>query len=235
LNNTNEIQMTKSETRKGQVLVSRHSALVMVVLASLLLLGSLKLPLWQMRLEAPQYRDEEALKIAIYPNAMRGDIRELKVLNQYIGVHVPPTLPQFNWLPRVIAGAAALGLVAASLRNRARARILLTSSSGLAVALLVATIQAQFQMHDIGHKRDPKTILAGMRDFTPPFLGTTKIAQFTVSSGFGAGVWLIGGALTLQLGAAWVSRSNPERPSQCTRNTQASLSPYVGSYTKILP
>jgi hypothetical protein len=74
------------------------------------------------------------------------------------------------------------------------------------VALGFAAIQARLQMHDIGHKRDQKTVLVGLHDFTPPFLGTTKIAQFTVSSRFGSGAWLIGTALSLQIAAAWLSQ-----------------------------
>ena len=56
-----------------------------------------------------------------------------------------------------------------------------------------------FQIHDIGHRRDQKTVLVGVKDFTPPFIGTNKIAQFAVSSRLGLGAWLIGGALALQL------------------------------------
>jgi hypothetical protein len=177
-----------------------------VIGASVLLLVSLKLPLWQMRLEAPQYRDQEALRVAVHPDSLRGDLKELSVLDQYIGVHIPPTLPQFKWLPGVLIAGAVLGIGARLLRFSIRGRALLGVSCVLAAALTLAAIQAIFQIHDIGHKRDQKTVLAGMKDFTPPFLGTTKIAQFTVTSRFGLGAWLIGGALALQLGAAALSR-----------------------------
>jgi len=186
---------------------SRTAAIVLTVLAAALLLASLKLPLWHMRLEAPQYRDEEALKIAVHPNSMRGDLRELSVLNQYIGVHVPPTLPQFKWLPATLIAGAALGFFASLLPGSFRRFALAAVVCAVAGALVFAAIQAKSQMYDIGHKRDQKTKLAGTKDFTPPFLGTTKIAQFTVSSRFGLGAWLIGGGLALQLGAAWVGRS----------------------------
>jgi hypothetical protein len=175
-------------------------------LASIFLLAALKLPLWEMRLEAPQYRDQEALRVAVHPNALRGDVKELSVLQQYIGVHIPPTLPQFKWLPGLLITGAVLGLAASLLRNSARRPALIFVSGGLAVALALAAVQAMFQIHDIGHKRDQKTVLVGVKDFTPPFIGTNKIAQFTVSSRLGLGAWLIGGALTLQLGAAWFSR-----------------------------
>lgn len=174
--------------------------------ASILLLASLKLPLWQMRLEAPQYRDQEALRVAVHPGSLRGDLKELSVLDQYIGVHIPPTLPQFNWMPGMLIAGAVLGIGASLFRASMRSRALVGVSCALAAGLALAATQAIFQIHDIGHKRDQKTVLAGVKDFTPPFLGTTKIAQFTVTSRFGMGAWLIGGALALQFGAAALSR-----------------------------
>lgn len=186
--------------------LSRVLPLVLAAVASILLLVSLRLPLWQMRLESPQYRDQEALRIAVYPDSLRGDIRELSVLQRYIGVHIPPTLPQFKWLPGLLIAGAVLGF-AACFAPRAVRRMALPSVSGaLAAGLALAAGQAMFQIHDIGHKRDQKTVLVGVKDFTPPFIGTNKIAQFTVSSRLGLGAWLIGGALALELGAAWVSR-----------------------------
>src|SRR5262245_35970719 len=96
----------------------------LVLISSALLLVSLRLPRWQMRLEAPQYRDQEALHIAVHPSALRGDLKELNVLDQYIGVHVPPTLPQFKWLPGVLTAGAMLGLVCAFLFRSVRAKAL---------------------------------------------------------------------------------------------------------------
>jgi copper chaperone NosL len=199
--------------------VNRTLPIALTALAALLLLASLRLPLWHMRLEAPQYRDEEALKIAVFPNRYGGDMREISVLNQYIGVHVPRTLPQFGWLPFLLAGAAALGLAASLLNVRFRRSAIGLACGLLAAGLLTAAVQAKFQMHDIGHKRDQRTVLAGMHDFTPPFLGTSKIAQFTVTSSFGLGAWLIGAAMTLQIGAAWASRKTFAAPVRSTPST----------------
>ena len=200
---------------------------ILTLLASALLLASLKLPLWHMRLEAPQYRDQEALRIAVYPNSFRGDLRELATLDQYIGVHIPATLPQFRWLPPVLAIGAALGVLALVVRRSIRPRLLVLLSCVLATALVFAALQAMGQIRDIGHNRDQKTILAGIKDFTPPFLGSTKIAQFTVSSRFGLGAWLIGSALALQLGAAWSSRSQkqPHRAATAKPAAVADLEP----------
>jgi hypothetical protein len=184
----------------------RGLPVVLAAGAAVLLLVSLRLPLWHMRLEAPQYRDEEALKIAVFPNRYGGDMREISVLNQYIGVHVPARLPQFGWLPALLAAGAAAGLVASFLSLRIRRAALGVACGIVAAGVITAAVQATCQMHDIGHKRDHRTVLAGVRDFTPPLFGTSKIAQFTVTSGFGLGAWLIGAAIVLQAGAGWASR-----------------------------
>jgi hypothetical protein len=209
---------------------ARRVFFLLAALASALLLISLKLPLWQMRLEAPQYRDQEALRIAVHPNALRGDLRELTVLDQYIGVHVPPVLPQFQWLPGLLVTGATLGLLVGFLGNRFRSRAMTLLSCALALALGLAAIQAMAQIHDIGHKRDQKTVLAGIKDFTPPFLGTNKIAQFTVTSRLGLGAWLIGGALLLQLTAAWAahhSKTRAHRLNNSAVDNESRLMPAV--------
>jgi hypothetical protein len=184
----------------------RFTAFTLVLVAAALLIISLKLPLWHMRLEAPQYRGEEALRVAVHPNALHGDLKELATLNQYIGVHVPPTLPEFKWLPMALFSAAILGLVTCCFGRSIRSFAILVVPFALAIALAIAVVQANMQMRDIGHNRDHRTVLVGVQDFTPPFLGTTKIAQFEVSSALGWGAWLIGGAMALQAAAAFLSR-----------------------------
>jgi len=204
----------------------RKLPVLLAILASVLLLVSLKLPLWQMRLEAPQYRDQEALHIAVHPNSLRGDLGELSVLDRYIGVHIPPTLPQFKWLPVLLISGAVLGFVASLLRFPARRRALTFVSCAMAAGLALAAVQAMFQIRDIGHRRDQKTVLAGVKDFTPPFLGTSKIAQFTVSSRFGFGSWLIGGAMILQLGAACVTAGvRRSRAQPLTKSCERPITP----------
>jgi hypothetical protein len=202
-------------------IVQRVLPIAFASVAALLLIASLRLPLWHMRLEAPQYRDEEALKIAVFPSRYGGDTREISVLNQYIGVHVPRTLPQFGWLPYLLTGGAALGVAASLSSARFRRGALVLTCGVIAAGVITAAAQARFQMHDIGHKRDHRTVLAGMHDFTPPFLGTSRIAQFTVTSSFGLGAWLIGAAMTLQLAAAFASRKESAasvRPSSAPKS-----------------
>jgi hypothetical protein len=184
----------------------RWLAVALVLAAAGLLLAGFRLPLWHLRMEAPQYRGEDALHVIVYPHTMRGDLQELAVLNQYIGVHVPETLPQFRWLPGVFlvpAGAALLVLfLPAGIRRSSWVGIAVL----LAFTLLIAVYQARHQMRDIGHKRDPKAALMGVKDFTPPFIGSRKIAQFEVHSRLSAGAYCAGAAIGLLLIAAGITR-----------------------------
>ena len=88
----------------------------------------------------------------------------------------------------------------------ARKWSLIIIPSSLAIALLFAAVQAQKQMHDIGHNRDQKTKLARVKDFTPPLFGKVKVFQFEMESKFGVGAYLIGAAIFLQFSGAWVNR-----------------------------
>lgn len=178
-----------------------------------LLLVSLKLPIWQMRLEAPQYQDEEALDVMVYPHALRGDMEELKVLNSYIGVHVPEELPQTRWLPTILVATAIAGIISSLLPRPVRKRALLTVPALLSVALVVAAAQAQWQMHQIGTDRDEKTTLVGVKDFTTPLIGRTKIAQFTITSYLSWGSLAIAAALALLWTGAWLSRKSSKAPA----------------------
>src|SRR6478672_9967011 len=83
--------------------------------ASALLVASLSLPVWKMRMDAPQYQGDEALKVAVYPGKMIGDLDEIQHVQQYAGIHAPTTLPQLQWLPKVLVGGAIVGFIAAFL------------------------------------------------------------------------------------------------------------------------
>lgn len=174
------------------------------------------MPVWQMHMEAPQYQDEEALNVKVYPNALRGDMDELKVLNNYIGVHVPEELPQTRWLPPLLIVGGVAGFLVSFLPARTRKRALFLVPTLVALALLAAAAQAQWQMYEIGTKRDEKTTMLGVKDFTTPLVGRTKVAQFTITSFLSWGALAIGGALALQWIGAWLSgrSGNPRRENR---------------------
>ncbi len=182
------------------------SAVLAVAAAASLFTASLRLPLWRLRMEAPQYQGNEALRVHVYPGFMRGDLREIGVLNHYIGVRIPEHLPQLRWLPVSLLAAAALGLVAFALPRTARPRALFAIAALLAVSVLVSAAMAQWQMHRIGHDRDPHAALKGVASFTPPILGRVKVANFEITTGLGSGALLVAAGILLQVGAGVLAR-----------------------------
>jgi hypothetical protein len=181
-------------------------SITLALVAGALLVASLKLPLWHMRMEAPQYRGPEALKVFVLPGSLRGNISEIKILNQYIGVTIPDSLPQTHWMPTALCVVAALGIFAALLPLRARR----FAGFGLAIALsatmIFAAVQAQSQMYRIGHDRDRHAALKGVEDFTPPLLGTRKVAQFELASRLGLGSFCIASAVVIYAAIGFASR-----------------------------
>ena len=181
--------------------------------ASALLVASLSLPVWKMRMDAPQYQGDEALKVAVYPGKMVGDLTEIQHIQQYVGIKVPSHLPQLQWLPATIVGAALLSLIAAFLPMVARRRTLLVTAGIICIALVTAAGQAQYQMYTIGHERT-RSPLARVQSFTTPLLGDLKFANFHIKSRLGWGSFLIGGAVLLQLAAARLSKGDCEQSSK---------------------
>jgi copper chaperone NosL len=177
------------------------------VAAAALFVTSLSLPLWQLKMEAPQYQDAEALRVSVYPGSMRGDLREISVLNKYIGVHIPENLPELRWLPVALLAGAVLGVGALALKGNARQRSMFGVAALLSLVLLASAATAQWQMHRIGHQRDPHPALKGVGNFTPPILGRVKVANFTITTWLGAGAFLIGAGILLQIGSGMLCRS----------------------------
>jgi hypothetical protein len=66
----------------------------------------------------------------------------------------------------------------------------------------------QYRLWQMGHVRD-KSIFEGVPDFTPPVLGSKKIANFTVYMTLGWGGWAYGLALVLVGATAWHSSPRP--------------------------
>ncbi len=180
------------------------------VAAAALFVVSLQLPVWHLKMEAPQYQDKEALRVRVYPGHMAGDLREIRVLNQYVGVHIPEHLPELRWLPLALLAAAGLGIVASVLPGKLRPFSLFGVAAALAVTMLASATFAQWQMHQIGHRRNHHAALKGVPDFTPPLLGSVKIANFEITAGLGTGALLIAAGIALQMGASWFA-ADPAR------------------------
>src|SRR5262245_12712288 len=88
---------------------------VLVLLASLLMIAVYLFPLWRLTMFAPQY--PQGLRLEIYSYKLDGgnhgqDVREVNVLNHYIGMKDLTTeaFTEFKWIPFVVGGLALLFL-----------------------------------------------------------------------------------------------------------------------------
>lgn len=181
--------------------------------AAVLLAVSLVAPLWVTRMEAPQYRGEEALQVRVYAGRVTGDIHEINLLNQYVGVHLPLDTPELHgaaWMLGVLLALALAGTaLPAPRRRRALARTLLGTMLVVAAggfALL------QYRLWQMGHVRE-RSALVGVPDFTPPVIGSEQIANFTAHMSIGWGGWAYAAALLLVAWVAWSSRRQAPGPA----------------------
>src|SRR5262249_11197841 len=92
-----------------------------IALAALLLLPVFflpVLPIWTMRLWAPQY--PEGLELTIYTNTIRGDLQKINTLNHYVGMkHITPQdFREFGYLPLALTLFGALALLSALVNRR---------------------------------------------------------------------------------------------------------------------
>jgi hypothetical protein len=172
--------------------------------ASLLLATALVLPLWSIRLVAPQY--PEGLGMRIRVNTVTGvaptDLDNINGLNHYIGmkpIH-PDAIPELRYMPWIVA-ALALGGVLVALAGRRRG---LVAWVVLYLAVAVAGLVDFWKWeYDYGHNLDMAHAIIkvpGM-NYQPPLIGSKQLLNFTATSWPAAGGWMIALSLALAMGA----------------------------------
>lgn len=188
--------------------------MILGAVAVLLTLALLS-PLWTTRMEAPQYRGEEALRVQVYAGRISGDVEEIETLNQYVGVRLPLDTPELEASPWVIGVLLLLALAGVLSRPRARRAVAGVLLVSMCLAVAAAGASLQYRLYRMGHVRGD-SILEGVPDFTPPLLGTAKIANFTVHMSLGLGGWAYLAALVL---AGWTVFAGRRRHAELTGDT----------------
>ena len=177
--------MSPVDLFKGEL---SRNARILVALAALLLIPAAFLPVWKITLIAPQYPD--GLSLVLYPHKVAGEIQEVNVLNHYIGMQEiePNEFPEFRFIPFLILRFLAFAVLAAM---AARLEIAAIGWIDFMVFGIVMLVDFQHWLYEYGHSLSPSAPIR-MDPFTPKFLGTTQVANFTVQSWPAAGAILMG-------------------------------------------
>jgi hypothetical protein len=157
-------------------------ARILLVASAALTTASLALPLWGVRMTAPQYPDEP-LMLRIDRHGIGGDVQEVETLQEIIGVRFPERLPELEWLPVVVLGLSSLLLAGALGGSRPVARWLRAGTVVIYLIFLAgAAAIVQARLYTAGHSRDPNAPIQAVKNFTPPLIGPTTVGNFTVWS-----------------------------------------------------
>src|SRR5687768_6011266 len=188
-------------------------ARLFVLVASVLLLGLYVLPLWSVRLKAPQY--PEGLGMFIRINTVEGatehDLDNINNLNHYIGMQRidPESIPELRLMPWIVGGLVVTGLLTAWFGRR---RLIYSWTGAFLVIALAGLVDFWKWEYDYGHNLDMETAvikIPGM-SYQPPLIGSKQLLNFTAISLPASGGLLAGVAITLALAASYLVWRNRE-------------------------
>ena len=154
------------------------------LLASLLVVITYFVPLWQIKLDAPQY--PEGIGIYIWPDEITGakphDLNNLNNLNHYIGMKkiIPESIPELKIMPYIILFFVLSGIAVFFLNNRKAVWIWTI----LFIAVMaVGLYDFYLWEYDYGHDLNPKAAIKipGM-SYQPPLLGSKQLLNFVSTS-----------------------------------------------------
>lgn len=164
---------------------------VLLIIAAVVLAGSILLPYWHMALHAPQY--PHGLHVTAYLNRLTGDVEEIDHLNHYIGMRPLNDAAKYERSTSIMAVAVLALLVLAAVRIRSPWAALLA----LPVILfpLGFLLDLHLWMAYFGQNLDPHAPLShAIKPFVPPVLGKGFVGQFRTVALPGAGLILASAA-----------------------------------------
>jgi copper chaperone NosL len=195
----------------GQPLTSLSRVLVLV--AALLIVGSLFVPLWHMTFVAQQY--PEGLDLWIYSHDLVGgddgnDLTEINVLNHYIGMAAlqPADFNELKWLPLVIGLIVVLTLRVAAIGDL---RSLLDTLVLAGYFGAFSLWSFWYRLGYYGHNLDPRASVQ-VEPFMPPIFGYKLVGQFDVWSYPTWGSYLFFAFGLLMVVALWLTWRSVGRP-----------------------
>lgn len=180
---------------------------ILVIIASLILIGAFFFPIWRIDLEAPQYPEGIGLRIWVdqISGANQHDLHNINKLNHYIGMKpiVPEAIPELSIMPYIIIFFILLGLTAALLRNKK----LLFGWVGLIIVTLIIGLYDYYMWgYDYGHNLNANAPIKvpGMT-YQPPLIGSKQLLNMTSYSLPSIGSFVIGISLLIGIYVLFVN------------------------------
>lgn len=155
-------------------------------IALLLITAAAFLPIWTIKMNAPLYA-QKWLAVDIYIYKAVGDIKEVNIINHYVGLREvdPNEMPELKFGPYLFAALIIAVLGALTVRKEIAWALLL-------LAVVATPVYFQAWIYNYGHDIAPGAALK-IEPFTTPVMtfGVHTIAVFKIVTYFNAGYWLI--------------------------------------------
>ncbi|MBK6681019.1 MAG: hypothetical protein IPI12_13075 [Ignavibacteriales bacterium] len=157
---------------------------ILVIIGSILLLGTFIFPIWKIDIEAPQY--PEGMGLYIWINKITGegpnDLNTLNGLNHYIGMKTidEESIPELVFMPYIIVTLTFLGLLVA---YKGGSRSILTLIILIILLGVVGMYDFYMWEYDYGHNLNPDAPIKvpGM-SYQPPFIGSKQLLNINATS-----------------------------------------------------
>ena len=162
----------------------KKTSIFLLLLSSAFLAAIFFVPLWHIRLEAPQYPG--GLDMYIWIHQITGTdeftLQNINILNHYVGMAAikPGSFAELNIMPYVLLGLILLSVVILVWRNR---KALVAYTTILILAGAVGLADFYYWIQEFGNNLDPQApiVVPGMT-YSPPFLGVKTLLNITASS-----------------------------------------------------
>ena len=167
-------------------------------------------PYWHIKIKAPQY--PQGLSLTVHLNRVEGDVREIDMLNHYIGMRPLQNAAKLERKLAVPGIVLTILSLLIDLRRKQRWQFLFM----LPLLLLPAVFAGDLflWMRDYGLNLDPRAPLSSaVKPFVPPLIGDGKIAQFNAHAAFMPGFYLSLTAAGLAVLALLLAGKNQKRNS----------------------
>jgi hypothetical protein len=180
--------MSPSDYLRGTFRPSERRLILRAALVLLPVFFLPVLPIWHMRMVAPQYR--EGLMLHIYTNAIKGDVAKINILNHYVGMKAITSedFKEFGYMPQLLTFLGVMALLAAITGRRWLAIAGWLAFTAFAGVMFWDYVQ---WLYRYGHDLDPRAAIR-LQAFMPPVIGYQRMANFRVWSYPGIGTWLLG-------------------------------------------